>query len=114
MPEDLKVFPLLDCFGVKPSQTPNSLLPQPIANGQRFDELFGLNAALIGRDLPNEEFDGVVSIDLDSAKAAPFSAAMSEFLESVNEEAVLVRPDKHIFGTGPSEALPSAWQQKLS
>lgn len=96
------------------SEKSGAVFPQPVSNEQRFDDLFGLNAALIGRNLPNSELTGVVNIDLDSPQAAPFSAAMSEFLESVNEDAVLVRPDKHIFGTGSPEALLSAWQNKLN
>ncbi len=112
-PMSLEYPPLAGGITLK-SEVSGALLPQPAENGRLFDDLFGLKAALIGRNLLNSELAGVVNIDLDSPPAAPFSTAMSDFLESVNAQAVLVRPDKHIFGTGSAKELLSAWENKLN
>ena len=39
-------------------------------------------------------------IDLASAEAEQFRAPLMAWLQSIEAEAVLVRPDRHVFGTG--------------
>jgi 3-(3-hydroxy-phenyl)propionate hydroxylase len=98
------------------SETPlaGSLLPQPRAiDGQRFDTLLTGAPALIGRHLPGEtEFD-VQLLDLASAALAPFRSAFDPWLAKANADAVLIRPDRHVFATGGAGELLNLWSAAI-
>lgn len=87
-------------------------LPEGIA---RMDEAFGEGAWLIGR-LDGTALaapPGVRAIDLGEAAAAPFAVPIAAWLAEQGAEAVLVRPDRHVFGTGSAERLCAAWAGAL-
>ena len=80
-----------------------SYFPQAIAaDGTRLDEVLGLGHALITRT------------DLDAPRLAPFARQIGHWLDKHQAEAVLVRPDRHVFGTGAPEQLESAWQAAIA
>lgn len=80
-----------------------SYFPQPLASdGTRLDAVLGIGAWVIART------------DLDQPRLAPFAAALTAWLDQHRAEAVLVRPDRHVFGTGSAAALTSAWDQLIA
>ncbi|WP_249138296.1 FAD-dependent monooxygenase [Phenylobacterium montanum] len=87
------------------------LLPQPVAQGRRLDDELGLGAALIGRDLPDAA--SVRRLDLDESVLAPLAPPRARWLGEVDAQAVLVQPDRYVFGTGPPEALLDRWRMAV-
>jgi 3-(3-hydroxy-phenyl)propionate hydroxylase len=76
-----------------------SYFPQSLADGgARLDDLLGHRARLITRS------------GLDAPALAPFAPALGAWLDRHDAEAVLVRPDRHVFGTGEPETLRIAWR----
>ncbi|MFM6951500.1 MAG: bifunctional 3-(3-hydroxy-phenyl)propionate/3-hydroxycinnamic acid hydroxylase [Novosphingobium sp.] len=80
------------------SPAAGSYFPQPIAaDGTRLDQVMGLGHWLIARG------------DLEKLPLKPFAHALHQWLDSVAAEAVLVRPDRYVFGTGSANDLEVAW-----
>jgi len=76
-----------------------SYFPQFVArNGARLDEMLGLDKWLISRS------------DIENSRYAPFAADLREWLQSHSAEAVLVRPDRYVFGTGSRSDLEQRWR----
>jgi len=87
-------------------------IPQPVIEGRHMDEILSDEVILLGRNLPDA--GGIKTIDLAKDEASIFAPALDDFLASTNASAVLVRPDRHIFGTGDPVSLLSAWRAKLA
>jgi 3-(3-hydroxy-phenyl)propionate hydroxylase len=47
---------------------------------------------------------------LEDVELAPFRLPLSAWLNKHDAEAVLVRPDRYVFGSGVAETLVAAWQ----
>ena len=109
--------PPLSGPGVLPG-TPGAgtLFPQPVVsdNGQalRLDDALGPGAWLIAAS-PGAGTAEVSAIALRDPRAAPFREQLSGWLSSHAVEAVLVRPDRYIFGSGAPRALTAAWSKAL-
>lgn len=90
-----------------------SYFPQVVAGqgGQtRLDDTLGLGPWLIVRDAPTLPMPaGVTIVALDAPELSPFASALRRWLEGFEAEAVLVRPDRYVFGTGASDTLVRAW-----
>jgi 3-(3-hydroxy-phenyl)propionate hydroxylase len=72
--------------------------PQPqAADGSRLDDRLGPGAWLVTR------------ADLATAALAPFARMITDWLDARGAAAVLVRPDRYVFGTGTPDALLAAW-----
>ncbi|QGY82011.1 bifunctional 3-(3-hydroxy-phenyl)propionate/3-hydroxycinnamic acid hydroxylase [Sphingorhabdus lacus] len=69
------------------------------ANGVRIDDILGNRHWLIERDR------------LTEPALAPFGHSLCEWLDAHNADAVLVRPDRYVFGTGSRDQLHAAWQK---
>jgi 3-(3-hydroxy-phenyl)propionate hydroxylase len=82
--------------------------PQPKVNDRLFDDALGNSFWLIGSNLMGDLPPGVRAFPMDSAEIAPFAVAVSAFLAEQGTEAVLVRPDRHIFGCGSAAELLAA------
>jgi 3-(3-hydroxy-phenyl)propionate hydroxylase len=103
---------------VFPSDAAGTLFPQPWidASGrtQRLDDVLGAQAWLIAREAPRADLNthaGVLCVRaLSEPELAPFAHALGAFLKSHDCEAVLIRPDRYVFGTGRSEALVNAFK----
>ena len=54
----------------------------------------------------------IASIDRDDM--APFSDALTGWLDTADVEAVLVRPDRYVFGCGDADMLTAAWRDVLA
>ena len=74
-----------------------SYFPQPVAGGLRLDDVLGGGHWLLTR------------ADLARSELAPFSAALVGWLDKNAVEAVLVRPDRYVFGSGDPATLSAAW-----
>ncbi len=80
-----------------------SYFPQAVsADGARLDDGLGPGHWLVRRT------------DLDKPRTAPFAAGLTDWLDRHGAEAVLVRPDRYVFGSGQAESLASAWQAAMA
>ena len=55
----------------------------------------------------------VTAVGLDDRRVAIFREALAAWLTGNGVEAVLVRPDRHVFGAGEARHLLRAWSQAL-
>ena len=75
-----------------------SYFPQTVGrDGARLDDLLGMGHWLITREA------------LAAPNMAPFAHQIGSWLDKHGAEAVLVRPDRYVFGTGDLAALKEAW-----
>ena len=90
-----------------------TLFPQWVTSLGRLDDVLGAGAWLIGSDLPNIAPPGVRAVSINNPVLAPFAGAVAEWLENHAAAAVLVRPDRYVFGTGSAAALADRWRAML-
>ena len=99
------------------AQAAGTVFPQPTSGDGpdrlRMDDVLGAQAWLIARHPLSPGLD-VDALSLNDAKLAPFRAALEHWLDRHEAEAVLVRPDRYVFGAGQPEALLAAWRQRFA
>lgn len=93
--------------------------PQPVQRDAerawRLDDVLGRGAWLISRDTPpTSGRPRITSVGLDHPRLAPFRDPLDRWLAARDAPAVLVRPDRCVFGSGPPERLLEAWTQALA
>ncbi len=94
------------------SASAGDLFPQQRGDRPAMDNVLGAGFWLIGRDLPADVPKAVNAYDLTDEKLAPYAAGISNWLDEQGTNAVLVRPDRHVFGCGePAELLQEMMQQ---
>jgi 3-(3-hydroxy-phenyl)propionate hydroxylase len=93
------------------------LFPQPVAGEAsaplRLDDRLGDEAWLIARGSAGAAAAGVRLMDVDAEDLAPFRGALLAWLDRHGADAVLVRPDRYVFGSGPPRGLIDAWSASL-
>jgi 3-(3-hydroxy-phenyl)propionate hydroxylase len=93
------------------------LFPQPTAGDGparlRLDDRLGEGAWLIARSA-GETAPGVRRLEVDDEALAPFRPGLLAWLHRRQVEAVLVRPDRYVFGSGAPGALLAAWAESLA
>jgi 3-(3-hydroxy-phenyl)propionate hydroxylase len=103
--------------GIKLDGSPaaGSYFPQlpGLSGHSRLDDVLGPGAWLIARSAP-PEVEGVAAISLEDGRLSEFAAALKDWLTRHQAEAVLVRPDRYVFGTGTPEKLLSAWTDQIA
>jgi 3-(3-hydroxy-phenyl)propionate hydroxylase len=94
-----------------------TLFPQPvIGEGEaaiRLDEVLGAGAWLITRSAPGAERDstpGPRLWGLDAPQLAGFGDPLHAWLDQHGVDAVLVRPDRVVFGAGDAAAISAAYR----
>ena len=93
-------------------------LPQPIAETAggrplRMDDVLPDGAWLLSKTPLEAPLAGVRLLSLDAEVLAPFRPALAAWLDTHGAEAVLVRPDRYVFGTGTAASLALAWSENL-
>ena len=85
------------------SAAAGSYFPQAIAaNGARLDACLGREYWLLSRG------------DLAEESVAPFADQLAAWFDKTGAEAVLIRPDRYVFGTGHPETLKQSWDRAIS
>jgi 3-(3-hydroxy-phenyl)propionate hydroxylase len=79
-----------------------ALFLQVFVDGRPSDALLGPSHCLIGRDLgvETDAYPFLRCVDLNDHAARAFAPALEAWLQAHGAQAVLVRPDRHVFGTG--------------
>ena len=93
------------------SPAAGELFIQPWSDGLKWDDVSGDGAYLIAAS--PAPVAGVRTFTLDDPKLAPFAADFRRWLDSKGVDAVLVRPDRYMFGTGAPADLAAAWTAAL-
>jgi 3-(3-hydroxy-phenyl)propionate hydroxylase len=94
-----------------------TLMPQFRAKGGdcgRLDDLLGPNACLITREDKKPDLSSMRVLSLSDPGANAYHADLVAWLDRHGADAVLMRPDRFIFGTGKADALVSAYQSALA
>jgi 3-(3-hydroxy-phenyl)propionate hydroxylase len=94
-----------------------ALFPQP-SSGRgprrlRLDDALGDTGWLISRTPVSDAPEGIKCADMASDELAPFRAKLETWLDKHCAEAVLVRPDRYVFGAGAPDPLLAAWSSAL-
>ena len=89
-----------------------SYFPQFVADQEnRLDDVLGPGAWLIAHAFPSGDWSrgGLQTASLKEVRLAPFNDSLQKWLAKRGADAVLVRPDRYVFGLGSVEALTRAW-----
>ncbi len=87
-----------------------ALFPQPVADdGERLDMVLGLDAALITRGTIGDRASPVKLLSVHAPELDKFARFLAAWLAKADAEAVLIRPDRHVFGTGNAQDLLQSW-----
>jgi 3-(3-hydroxy-phenyl)propionate hydroxylase len=83
--------------------------PQFVAGALKLDDVLGPGAWLISRnatsDFERDRTPPIKSVALDDDIIMPFRGQIADWLERHNAAAVLVRPDRYVFGAGEPHSL---------
>ncbi len=90
------------------------VFPQPwAADGSRLDDAAGAGAWLISRTESGVHAPGVTAAPLTCAAMRPFAESLADWLDERRVDAVLVRPDRYVFGSGAAGDLVAAWSRAM-
>jgi 3-(3-hydroxy-phenyl)propionate hydroxylase len=96
------------------SPAAGSYFPQAVSDQAKLDEVLGLEPCLIVKELPTKpRFAVVKAMGVDEPALAPFASQLRRWLDDFGVQAVLVRPDHYVFGTGTPASLISAWSATM-
>ena len=90
-----------------------ALFFQPLIGGLRLDAVLGTGAWLITREPVAEVPDTVRMFTIGSDALGIFSDLLEAWLNERSADAVLVRPDRYVFGIGDTAVLLAAWDDRL-
>jgi 3-(3-hydroxy-phenyl)propionate hydroxylase len=101
------------------SRAAGSIFPQPWSRDgdlvTRLDDVLADGAWLIRRDGGSGELDaaGVSQVILSDPAIAPLRGPLLAWLDEQQADAVLVRADRYVFGTGAADVLADAYARAL-
>lgn len=104
LPDGPPGYPPLETGAImSASPKAGSYFPQAVSgDGVRLDDVLGPGVWLINSDA------------LEESRLAPFAAQLRDWLGHQQAEAVLVRPDRYVFGTGSYSQLIRCWNAALN
>jgi 3-(3-hydroxy-phenyl)propionate hydroxylase len=109
--EDISIgYPPLKAGLLHASPNAGLQFPQFVAENTRLDDALGLHAVLLS-PTPAASTPRLRELGLDDPTLAPFAAPLHAWLAEAGAEAVLIRPDRYVFGTGTASALREAWSK---
>ena len=79
----------------------------------RLDDVMGTGAWLLSRKAVAGAAPGLQAHALDDDRLAAFRASLSAWLDGQGVDAVLVRPDRYVFGAGEPDQLLRAWISRM-
>jgi 3-(3-hydroxy-phenyl)propionate hydroxylase len=94
-----------------------AIFPQDTVGTSRLDDVLGTGAWLIARrasdvaGLENRHLARIISIE--DAALKPFAPKLAQHLDAYSAEAILVRADRYVFGTGTARELSGAFSAVL-
>jgi len=113
----LRPAPMTDGCVLPGAPGAGELFPQPGSAEYRLDDVLEATAPngawLIGREALPAAPAGVLALGLDVPTLVPFRADLTAWLDAHGVEAVLVRPDRYVFGAGSPSVLLEAWTTAL-
>jgi 3-(3-hydroxy-phenyl)propionate hydroxylase len=92
---------------VEGSAGAGSYFPQPASPTQKLDDVLGSGAWLIARTAASPAEAGIKTVQ--TATLGALRVPLDAWLAKHDAEAVLVRPDRYVFGTGAPATLLRAW-----
>jgi 3-(3-hydroxy-phenyl)propionate hydroxylase len=109
--------PLSLAFGLPDTASAGTRFFQPVlGDGDgtlRLDDILGSGAWLIARTPVDVAAPlNLACFSLDDAALAPFAKALTDCLDAAGAEAMLVRGDRYVFGTGSSADLMAAFSEQ--
>lgn len=105
--------PLAAGFILADAPGAGTYFPQPCAagaEGLKLDEILGPGPWLICKEGPEVPHGDIGAVSLTTDRLRPFADDIARWLGEKGVEAVLVRPDRYVFGGGRVEDLDRAWQ----
>jgi 3-(3-hydroxy-phenyl)propionate hydroxylase len=117
---DIRSPALAVAFGLPETTRAGEQFIQPVIVGdgglpQRMDDVLGPGAWLIVQHTAiaaDRSVLGLRVFHLDSPALSPFRSALQSWLATANAEAVLVRADRYVFGTGSALQLLAAYSEQ--
>jgi 3-(3-hydroxy-phenyl)propionate hydroxylase len=104
--------PLGNGYLMAGSAEAGTYFPQFVTSqNQRLDDVLGSGAWLITRSLPkaSKVAHGLHAFALDDPRLVPFRSQLEVWLARHSAQAVLVRPDRYVFGVGAADVLAREW-----
>jgi 3-(3-hydroxy-phenyl)propionate hydroxylase len=102
--------------GVAPPMLPLPVLQdgcQPVVNGIRLDDKLGSGPCLITLAPASCALGAVKQFNIAGKGTEPLVPPLLAWLEARGAEAVLIRPDRQVFGIGRADDLLTAWHRHL-
>ena len=118
-PQITRASPLPGISGLTLDDSPaaGTLFPQPPqqADMAGLDDILGSGAWLVHRGSAPlcRKRPGLKIVPIESTLPADMAALVTGWLDGHNIDAVLVRPDRYIFGTGTAQMLCDAWMRSI-
>lgn len=91
------------------SPAAGSYFPQFHLSEARLDDVLGAAPWLISKTTDSD----TGAISLSDPRLSSAAQEINQWLDDNNAAAVLVRPDRYVYGTAPAQTLVASWQAKL-
>ncbi len=117
LPDGTPEFPPIGAgLTLEGSSGAGSYFPQPVAKGKKLDDLLGTGWWLISREDAGFNIDtSAIKIGLlTDPELLSHAPALADWLDDHSANAVLVRPDHYVFGTGQPQELVQQYHAIIS
>ena len=109
--------PIADGVVLNGSPGAGALFIQPFAQTEdgelRLDDVLGARPCILTRQDFGVEDYGIATLSLSSQQLRPFAPVLTDWFDAHDAEAVLIRPDLYVFGTGTPDVLARSYSEML-